>query len=303
MKRSLKERGQRGFTLVELLVVMAIISLLAAIVVPNVINYIRQGRATRARADISGIESSLVKLLADSGRSNLGQLFNPDQVALALGVTPGNYLTANQYLNAVQLYTNVFYVLLREGRGAGTLADAVPGANGFTYAQLLNNTVVRKLGTSYINVGFDPWGNLFNIYPGPWPSANGPTPFRKYLAEGGTGGAGAAVLPGRGDSPDALTLADVAAEADSGLFTDLDTQETLTIGYPAPRDKVAFVWSNGENLFSGQAIYQGGPLATQYDGAASQNYYDLNSNQEGLQLGGGDDINNWDNGASWGRFY
>lgn len=301
-------RMNKGFTLVELLVVMAIISILAAIVVPNVIKYLKSAKATRARADITGIDGSLVKLLADSGRTSLGQLFNADQVGEAIGVAPGTTMTPNSFLAAQKVYTNCLYALLRDGRGAGTLTGTVDGSGVVggsipkSYQQLLNANVVRRLGTSYIDIGFDPWGNLFNIYPGPWPTLNGPIPFRKYFAESSASPTGQ-VLPGRGDTADQLTCGNGPEEQASGLFTDPDTGEVLTIGFPAPRDKVAYIWSSGENLASGQAIYNPGPLNTQYDGANSQNYYDLQANQEPLFIGGGDDVNNWDNGASWGRFY
>lgn len=297
--------NNKGFTLVELLVVMAIIAILASIVVPNVINYLKRAKATRARADIAGIESGLVKMLTDSGRTNLGQLLDSTYVQgeksipTAIGVLPGNPLTPAGYQAAMQIYSNIFYALLRDGRGAGTLQDPVPGAvDGATYQELVNPNIVRKLSTSYIAIGFDPWGSLFNIYPGPWPANNGPTPFRKYATESSSNSKGES-LPGRGDSVDGLTCGDTDDEVNSGLFFDQDAQENLVIGYPAPRDKVAYVWSNGENLFSGQAIYN--PAG--YDANNSQNFYDLTNNQDGLQLGGGDDVNNWDNGQSWGRFY
>lgn len=297
--------NNKGFTLVELLVVMAIIAILASIVVPNVINYLKRAKATRARADIAGIESGLVKMLTDSGRTNLGQLLDSTyvpgekSVPTAIGVLPGQSLTPAGFQAAQQIYANIFYALLRDGRGAGTLQEPVPGAvDGSTYAELLNSNIVRKLSTSYIEIGFDPWGSLFNIYPGPWPANNGPTPFRKYSAESASNSKGER-LPGRGDSTDGLTCGDTDAEVNTTLFFDQDAQENLVIGYPAPRDKVAFIWSNGENLFSGQGIYN--PAG--YDPDNSQNYYDLTNNQDGLQLGGGDDVNNWDNGQSWGRFY
>lgn len=304
--------NNKGFTLVELLVVMAIIAILASIVVPNVINYLKRAKATRARADIAGIEAGLVKMLTDSGRTNLGQLLDSTYVPgeksipTAIGVLPGQTLTPAGFRAAVEIYSNIFYALLRDGRGAGTLTDPVPGAiDGAQYRELINPNIVRKLSTSYIAIGFDPWGSLFNIYPGPWPANNGPTPFRKYDSESASNSKGER-LPGRGDSVDALTCGD-DGEQSPDLFFDQDAQQQLIIGYPAPRDKVAFIWSNGENLFSGQAIYNPpaipGDLSTQYDPNNSQNYYDLTNNQDGLQLGGGDDVNNWDNGQSWGRFY
>jgi len=284
MKRSLN----KGFTLVELLVVMAIISLLAAIVVPNVINYIRQGRATRARADISGLESALVKILSDSGRGNLGQLFNPNAVGAAIGVSGGQTLTADSFKAAQEIYTQAMYVILRQGRSA--LGESV---NGIPLINLLNAGVIYKLSSSYVELGFDPWGKLYNIYPGPWPTGNGAIPFRKFLAEA------AATendkLPGSGSRPDVLTLE----------LPDPDTGLPISVGYPAPRDKVAFIWSNGENLASGTAIYNPNGYAPTGDGLVDvANFYDtVNNAEDALLAVGGDDVNNWDNGSSWSRYY
>jgi general secretion pathway protein G len=50
---------QRGFTLLEIMVVVVIIGLLAAIVVPNFIGNIDTAAVNRARQDIRGIETAL----------------------------------------------------------------------------------------------------------------------------------------------------------------------------------------------------------------------------------------------------
>lgn len=278
---------KRGFTLVELLVVIAIISILAAIVVPNVARWIQRARMTRALTEVKSIELSLTKMLADADRSSLNDFFNPDTIGGLIGSTPGQYWTADQWRNATTLYTRATYALLREGRAAATISETVDGVGFVNYGELLTQNALTKLGTSYLDIGFDPWGNIYRIFPGPWSTRNGPNIFRIYLnPDEGSG------LPGRSAQPDDLT----------NRVTDPDTEIDLDVGFPAPRDKVAFIWSTGANLISGQAIYQ--PPATiggqhPYAGQGINNY----EFQDDDLTGGGDDINNWDSNRTWERFY
>lgn len=58
----------RGFTLMEMMVVLVLIGLLAAVVAINVRSYLVKGRQTAARADIAVIEQALATFYAEYGR-------------------------------------------------------------------------------------------------------------------------------------------------------------------------------------------------------------------------------------------
>lgn len=247
-------KRKSGFTLVELLVVVAIISILAAIVVPNVAQYIRKARATKAIAEIKGIELALEKMLMDADKSTFRHLF-----------------LSNVCYTSPQ-YTDAFYILLREGKNAASNMPA-----GISLAP----GVASKLADLYMDVGNDPWGNLYEIRF--WSrSMRDEIPFRTYKP-----------------------AADVPPRPDPALY-DFPNQEDYSgnlssWGYPASWKKTVYIYSLGEDLASAQAGVPGfgcGALPS----VGRDNYNDPNLEDE-QHMGGGDDINNWDNEQSWMEFY
>ena len=61
-------RGQGGFTLVEMLVVITIIGMIMALVGPRVLNYLSDSRAKSAKIQIQSFASALDLFYLDAGR-------------------------------------------------------------------------------------------------------------------------------------------------------------------------------------------------------------------------------------------
>ena len=61
-------RNARGFTLIEIMVVVIIIGLLAAFIVPKVIGQVDQAKISKAKADIQALEAALTMYRIDNSR-------------------------------------------------------------------------------------------------------------------------------------------------------------------------------------------------------------------------------------------
>ena len=63
----LKKNKQKGFTLIEVMVVVIILGILAAIVVPKIMSRPDEAKITKVKADINNIESALDLYKLDNG--------------------------------------------------------------------------------------------------------------------------------------------------------------------------------------------------------------------------------------------
>ncbi|MES2186081.1 MAG: type II secretion system major pseudopilin GspG [Pseudomonadota bacterium] len=89
---NLRRRAQAGFTLIELMVVLVIIGVLAALIVPNVLERADDARVTAARTDVNNLMQALKLYRLDNQRYPAA-----DQGLQALitrpttGAVPGNW--------------------------------------------------------------------------------------------------------------------------------------------------------------------------------------------------------------------
>lgn len=154
-------KNTKGFTLIELAVVLAIIAVLAAVLTPMVINYLDQARVSRATADAKTIAQAVQLYRKDVG---FYPVYNSSTNA-ALGTTDYNLLVGG--LTGTTTATKPTYT----GGGWSTLFGGTAGD-----IVTVLNTVPTGLSTNDKNPGktsfrgpyigaldTDPWGNPYIV--------------------------------------------------------------------------------------------------------------------------------------------
>ncbi len=67
-----KIRNRKGFTLVELMIVVAIIGILAAIAIPNFLNFRLKAKTSEAKSNLGAIRSSATRVRDRRDRDDRG---------------------------------------------------------------------------------------------------------------------------------------------------------------------------------------------------------------------------------------
>jgi type IV pilus assembly protein PilA len=81
-------RGQKGFTLIEMIVVVGIIAVLAAVIVPNIGRFIGSGEAGAKDAEWESVQTAMNAMMADQAVTSLTPV---DTADMSVGGTAADW--------------------------------------------------------------------------------------------------------------------------------------------------------------------------------------------------------------------
>ncbi len=128
--KKFKIQGTQGFTLLELLIVVAIIGILSAIAFPQYQNYVRRGQLSEAFTNLSDLRVKLEQFYQDNRNYGTGACGKDAGGTVRVKFPPDG---TKYFSITCALDTNQAYILTASGNSGGL-------TNGYDYTLNSNNT-------------------------------------------------------------------------------------------------------------------------------------------------------------------
>jgi type IV pilus assembly protein PilA len=148
MRSMMKMKNRKGFTLIELMIVVAIIGILAAVAIPAFMKYIRRSKTSEATMNIQKLYQSAVAYYTDEHPNRDGSIL-PRQFPSTVASTPGDVGSACDNGTSRKIAPNAafwqdptwqalnfavgdphYYVYRFVSQGTGTASEFTARANG-----------------------------------------------------------------------------------------------------------------------------------------------------------------------------
>ena len=129
-----KLKAKKGFTLVELIVVIAIIGVLAAILVPTMLGYVTSSRVTSANSTAASIKNNIDNWLTACDTNGYGMLKGTGNMTMInIDITGGAWTVDNTNTSAFRNGNGKTWA----GSGTGSTGDPKTGASAAAPEYLL----------------------------------------------------------------------------------------------------------------------------------------------------------------------
>ncbi len=154
-------RKEKGFTLIEIVVVLAIIAVIAAFLTPMLFDYLKEAKVSRAKADVRNIAASIANFNRDL---QIYPVYKTDTSQANASVLVLHTLEGNQATATGESVTG--WIAAANTTTIQTL-DAALQAGKLADGTILYSAVVKRpgewKGPYMTDFKADPWGNKYYV--------------------------------------------------------------------------------------------------------------------------------------------